>query len=45
MSLWPSWDAIARATGGDIHRPTTTKDSTRLVGIDVAHYEVVREAG
>jgi hypothetical protein len=44
VSLWPSWEAIARATGGDINRPTTTKDSRRLVGIEVAHYEVIRES-
>jgi|SRR6478736_3418525 len=44
VSLWSSWEAIALATGGDIERPTITKDSRRLVGIDVAHYETVREA-
>ena len=44
ISLWPSWQAIADATGGDIHRPTTTKDSSRLVGMDVVHYEVVPDA-
>jgi len=44
VSLWSSWEAIALATGGDIARPTITKDSRRLVGIEVAHYETVREA-
>ena len=44
LSLWPSFQAIADATGGDIHRPTTTKDSSRLVGMDVVHYEVVPDA-
>jgi hypothetical protein len=44
ISLWQSWEAIARATGGDIARPTLTKDSRRLATIDVAHYEAVREA-
>jgi hypothetical protein len=44
VSLWQSWEAIARATGGDIARPTLTKDSRRLATIDVAHYESVREA-
>jgi len=43
VSLWSSWEAIALATGGDIARPTITKDSRRLVAIDVAHYEIVRE--
>ncbi|MFL5644481.1 MAG: hypothetical protein ACJ78L_03940, partial [Chloroflexota bacterium] len=41
ISLWQSWEAIARATGGDIARPTLTKDSRRLATIDVAHYEAV----
>jgi len=41
VSLWSSWQAIERATGGDIHRPLTTKDSSRLVEMDIAHYEVV----
>lgn len=45
VSLWPSWQAIADATGGDIRRPTMTKDSRRLVGMDVTHYEVVPGAG
>jgi len=44
VSLWSSFQAIADATGGDIHRPTTTKDSSRLVGMDVVHYEVVPDA-
>ena len=44
VSLWPSWETIALATGGDIQRPTITKDSRRLIGIEVAHYETVREA-
>ena len=41
VSLWPSWHAIEVATGGDIHRPMTTKDTRRLVGMEVIHYEVV----
>ncbi len=41
VSLWPSWRAIELATGGDIHRPTTTKDSSRLMSMDIDHYEVV----
>jgi heme-degrading monooxygenase HmoA len=44
VSLWPSWQAIELATGGDIHRPMTTKDSSRLVDMDIAHYEIVAGA-
>ena len=43
VSLWPDWRAIERATGGDVHRPITTKDPSRIVEMDVAHYEVVPE--
>src|SRR4029077_4278311 len=34
VSLWSSWEAIALATGGNIQRPTITKDSPRLCGIN-----------
>ena len=41
MSLWPSWDAVQTATGGDVHRPIVTKDPRRIVDMDVVHYEVI----
>ena len=41
VSLWPDWTAIETATGGDVRRPIATKDSGRIVGMDVSHYEVV----
>lgn len=44
VSLWPDWAAIEAATGGDIHRPIMTKDSRRIIDMDVVHYEVVRDA-
>ena len=44
LSLWPDWTAIERATGGDIHRPISTKDSRRIAQMDVVHYEVVPDA-
>jgi heme-degrading monooxygenase HmoA len=44
ISTWQSWEAITRATGGDIARPAFTRNSRRLVTMDVAHYESVREA-
>jgi heme-degrading monooxygenase HmoA len=44
LSLWPDWAAIERATGGDIRRPISTKDSSRIVEMDVIHYEVVPDA-
>ena len=44
VSLWPDWAAIERATGGDIRRPMSTKDSARIVDMDIVHYEVVSDA-
>lgn len=44
LSLWPDWAAIERATGGDIRRPISTKDSARIVEMDIVHYEVVPDA-
>jgi heme-degrading monooxygenase HmoA len=44
LSLWPDWIAIERATGGDVRRPISTKDSSRIVEMDVVHYEVVPDA-
>jgi hypothetical protein len=44
LSLWPDWTAIERATGGDIRRPISTKDSRRIAEMDVVHYEVVPDA-
>jgi len=41
MSLWPSWDAVQTATGGDVHRPIVTKDPRRITDMDVIHYEVI----
>jgi heme-degrading monooxygenase HmoA len=43
LSLWPSWDAIETATGGDVHRPIVTKDPRRIVDMAVIHYEVIPE--
>jgi heme-degrading monooxygenase HmoA len=43
VSLWPDWAAIERATGGDVRRPMATKDSARIVDMDIVHYEVVTE--
>ena len=43
LSLWPDWAAIERATGGDVRRPMSTKDSARIVDMDIVHYEVVSD--
>lgn len=44
VSLWRDWAAVEVATGGDVHRPITTRDPRRIIAMDVAHYEVVSDA-
>ncbi len=44
VSLWPGWAAIEVATGGDVHRPITTRDPRRIIEMDVVHYEVMSDA-
>ena len=41
LSVWSGWDALAAATGGDIHQPFVTRNPTRIVSSEVAHYEVI----
>jgi hypothetical protein len=43
VSAWTSWSAIELATGGDVRRPFVTRNSARLAGHDVAHFEIVGE--
>jgi heme-degrading monooxygenase HmoA len=42
VSAWTTWDAIDAATDGDSSRPTTTRDTDRLTGGSVDHYELLR---
>jgi hypothetical protein len=39
-SLWTDWACIEACTGGDIDRPLTTRDRSRLAGGGPTHYEV-----
>jgi hypothetical protein len=41
VSAWTDWDAIADATGGNVQRPFSTKQSGRLVDFAIDHYEVL----
>lgn len=41
VSAWTGWDAIERATGGNIRQPFSTKNSARLVAFVVDHYEIL----
>jgi hypothetical protein len=41
VSAWVEWNAIEAATGGDTRRPMATKNSARLTGMAVDHYEIL----
>jgi hypothetical protein len=41
VSLWSDWDAIERATGGNVRDPFATRNSDRLATFQVDHFEVV----
>jgi hypothetical protein len=43
VSAWTSWSAIELATGGDVRRPFVTRNSARLVGHEVLHFEIIGE--
>jgi len=44
VSVWTGWPAIELATGGNPRRPIATKNSVRLTGFDVVHFEVLPDA-
>ncbi len=41
MSVWSSWSAVERATGGDVRRPIATRHEEQILSWEAAHYEVV----
>ena len=41
VSAWSGWDAIERATGGDVRQPFATRYSDRLIEFTVRHYEIL----
>ena len=43
VSAWTSWSAIELATGGDVRRPFVTRNSARLVGFEIVHFEILGE--
>ena len=41
LSMWPSWDGLLAATGGDYRRPVATRHAERLVSWDAEHFEAL----
>ena len=41
VSAWTGWDAIERATGGNIRDPFATRNSSRLATFSIRHFEIV----
>jgi len=44
LSLWTDWAAIELATGGNTRQPVATRNSVRLTGFEVVHFEVLPDA-
>jgi hypothetical protein len=45
VSAWTAWEAIEKATGGDIRTPVRTRNSPRIEVGTAAHYEILRLTG
>ena len=45
VSAWTGWPAIELATGGNTRQPIATRNSVRLTGFDVVHFEMLPDAG
>jgi hypothetical protein len=41
VSAWTSWDAIARATGGNTRQPIATRNAARIAEGSATHYEIL----
>jgi heme-degrading monooxygenase HmoA len=41
VSAWTDWEAIARATGGNIRQPMATRNVARILAGNAAHYEIL----
>ena len=41
LSVWSDWEAISRATGGDLHEPSRTRHAERLEQWSADHYEAL----
>jgi hypothetical protein len=41
VSAWTAWDAIERATGGNVRDPFATRNSSRLSTFSIRHFEIV----
>jgi hypothetical protein len=43
VSAWTGWSAIEAATGGNTRQPIATRNSARLAGFRIVHYEILPE--
>jgi hypothetical protein len=44
VSAWTGWSAIEEATGGNTRQPIATRNSVRLTGFEVVHFETLPDA-
>ena len=41
ISIWPDWDTVSEATGGNLQTPIATRNPERLLSWEASHYEIV----
>ncbi len=41
ISIWPDWDTVSDATGGNLQTPIATRHPERLRSWEASHYEIV----
>jgi len=44
VSVWTGWPAIEEATGGNTRQPIATRNSIRLTGFEVVHFELLPDS-
>ncbi len=45
VSAWASWEAIEKATGGNVRDPVRTRNMTRIAEGSASHYEILPSTG
>ena len=41
ISIWPDWDTVSEATGGNLQTPIATRHPERLRSWEASHYEII----
>ena len=41
ISIWPDWETVSEATGGNLQTPIATRNPERLKSWEASHYEII----